>query len=221
MKRGFYPKLAWDGIRKNKRIYLPYILTCSGMVMMFYIIHHLAAMPALEQMSGGSSTAMILGFGVWVIAVFALLFLTYTNSFLMRRRQKEFGLYHILGMGKKNLSVVYVWETLFTFGISLFCGLGCGVALSKMAELGLVRMLGDAVTYDFWISPEVLWDTLMVFGIIFCLLLCLGPVPAVAAERGCSVKERKYRGKASPGQLSAGTGRVASPGRRLLYCGFH
>ena len=105
MKIGFYPRLAWDGIRKNKRFYLPYILTCAGMVMMFYIIHHLAAMPALDDMAGGSTTKLTLGFGVWVIAVFALIFLTYTNSFLMRRRQKEFGLYNILGMGKKNLGM--------------------------------------------------------------------------------------------------------------------
>ena len=63
MKFGFYPKLAWDGIRKNKRLYTPYILTCSGMVMMFYIIHYLAAMPMLNEMAGGRSSAMMLGFG--------------------------------------------------------------------------------------------------------------------------------------------------------------
>ena len=92
MKLRLYPKLALDGIRKNKRLYFPYILTCSGMVMMFYIIHYLAGMSLLEQMSGGSSTAMMLGFGTWIVALFALIFLFYTNSFLVRRRQKEFGL---------------------------------------------------------------------------------------------------------------------------------
>ena len=174
MKIDFYPRLAWDGIRKNKRFYLPYILTCAGMVMMFYIIHHLAAMPALDGMAGGRTTKLTLGFGVWVIAVFALIFLTYTNSFLMRRRQKEFGLYNILGMGKKNLGLVYIWETLFVFVISMTSGLVCGIGLSKMAELGLVRMLYGEITYDFTISSEVILDTFLVFGVIFVFLFLKG-----------------------------------------------
>lgn len=174
MKLNFYPKLAWDGIRKNKQLYIPYILTCMGMVMMFYIIHHLAAMEALDYMSGGGSTRQMLGMGVWVIAVFALIFLTYTNSFLMRRRQKEFGLYNILGMGKKNLSAVYAWETVMVFGISMMGGLVCGIALSKMAELGLIRMLEGEMIYDFTISPEVLADTVVIFGVIFLFLFVKG-----------------------------------------------
>lgn len=174
MKIDFYPRLAWDGIRKNKRLYLPYILTCAGMVMMFYIIHHLAAMPALDGMAGGSATKLTLGFGVWVIAVFALIFLTYTNSFLMRRRQKEFGLYNILGMGKKNLGMVYIWETVIVFVISMISGLVCGIGLSKMAELGLVRMLYGEITYDFTISSEVILDTFLVFGVIFVFLFLKG-----------------------------------------------
>lgn len=174
MKIDFYPRLTWDGIRKNKRLYLPYILTCAGMVMMFYIIHHLAAMPALDGMAGGSATKLTLGFGVWVIAVFALIFLTYTNSFLMRRRQKEFGLYNILGMGKKNLGMVYIWETVIVFVISMISGLVCGIGLSKMAELGLVRMLYGEITYDFTISSEVILDTFLVFGVIFVFLFLKG-----------------------------------------------
>ena len=93
MKFGFYPRLAWDGIRKNKRLYVPYLLTCVGMVMMFYIIHYLAAMRVLNDMAGGRTTAQMLGFGTWIVMLFALIFLFYTNSFLMRRRKKEFGLF--------------------------------------------------------------------------------------------------------------------------------
>ena len=174
MKIELYPRLAWDGIRKNKRFYLPYILTCAGMTMMFYIIHHLAAMQALDRMAGGSVVKMTLGFGVWVIAVFTFVFLTYTNSFLMRRRQKEFGLYNILGMGKKNLALIFLWETLIVFGISTISGLACGIALSKMAELGLAHMLYGEITYDFTIHSEVISDTILVFGIIFLFLFLKG-----------------------------------------------
>lgn len=174
MKSGFYPKIALGSIKKNKQLYIPYILTCSGMTMMYYIIHYLAAMPALDSMSGGSSTKTMLGFGVWVIAIFALVFLFYTNSFLIRRRQKEFGIYNILGMGKNNLIKVYAFETLFIFALSVLSGLLFGIALSKAAELGLVRALGGKVTYDFTVSGEVIADTVAVFGIIFILLFLKG-----------------------------------------------
>lgn len=170
MKTAIYPKLAVDGIRKNKRFYLPYILTCTGMVMMYYIIHHLAAMSALEKMSGGGSTAMILGLGVWVVAVFALIFLVYTNSFLMRRRKKEFGLYNILGMGKKNLGAVLFFETAAVFLISVISGLAIGIALSKLAEAGLVYMINGEVSYKFTVSVDAVKDTVLIFGAIFCLL---------------------------------------------------
>lgn len=170
MKMGLYPKLAWDGIRKNRRLYVPYLLTCGGMMMMFYIIHYLAAMEALNGMSGGRTVGQMLGMGVWIVALFALIFLLYTNSFLMRRRQKEFGLYNILGMGKGNLSLVLLWENLLTFVISMAGGLAGGIALSKLAELGLVRVLGGWTGYSFSVNWEAVQDTLLIFGGIFCLI---------------------------------------------------
>ena len=88
MKLSLYPRLAASSIRKNGRFYLPYILTCSGRVMMFYIIHYLAAMPSLNSKSGGDVVKGCLGMGTYIVALFALLFLFYTNSFLMRRRKK-------------------------------------------------------------------------------------------------------------------------------------
>ena len=106
MKKGFYSKLAWTGIRKNKRLYTPYILTCIGMVMMFYIICFLSTSSVLETLPGGATMQSMLSFGGGVMGVFSLIFLFYTNSFLIRRRKKEFGLYNILGMGKWNLGRV-------------------------------------------------------------------------------------------------------------------
>lgn len=195
MKFGFYPKLALDGIRKNKRLYFPYILTCVGMVMMFYIIHYLAAMPVLNSMAGGSSTAQALGFGVWIVALFALIFLFYTNSFLMRRRKKEFGLYNILGMGKGNLSLLLLWETAILFALSMTAGLLCGILLSKLAELGLTRILEGEVTYTLTVNAEAVWDTFLIFVPIFgllCLknLLQLWHLNAVALLKSESVGEK-------------------------------
>lgn len=101
MKAGFYPKIAWDGIRKNKRLYIPYILTGCVMVMMYYILSFMIESPALAQMPGGSVLMSLLPMGCGVIAVFSVLFLFYTNSFLIKQRYREFGLYNILGM-KRN-----------------------------------------------------------------------------------------------------------------------
>ena len=174
MRLGFYPTLAIQSIRKNKRLYLPYLLTCAGMVMMFYIIHYLAAMPLLMTMAGGRTTGQMLGMGTWIVALFAVIFLFYTNSFLMRRRQKEFGLYNILGMGKGNLSLLLLWENVFLFIASLGAGLLGGIALSKLAELGLMRVIHGEITYDFTVNPEAIADTVILFAVIFLLIFLKG-----------------------------------------------
>lgn len=166
-----YPRLAVDGIRKNSRLYTPYILTCMGMVMLFYIIHYLAAMGELDYMPGGTTTAQMLGFGVWIVALFAFIFLTFTNSFLMRRRNKEFGLYNMLGMSKMNLSIVMLFETVIVFAVSVLGGLFGGILLSKLAELGLTRALKGKPNYDFFISGDAVEDVFRIFVPIFCFIL--------------------------------------------------
>ena len=89
MKMGFYPKLAWEGIRKNKRLYLPYIMTCIGMIMMHYIISYLSGQPSWTASLGSETVGYAMSLGSWVIAVFSVLFLFYTNSFLIRRRKRN------------------------------------------------------------------------------------------------------------------------------------
>lgn len=152
MRQMFYPKLAVSGIYKNRKIYLPYLFTCIGMVMMYYIIQYLTRSESVASMRGGSEMQMILGFGTGIIAVFALIFLFYTNSFLIRRRKKEFGLYNILGMGKWNLFRVLFWESMFAAGVSLVFGLFCGILFSKIAELCMAKILEAESTYIFTVE---------------------------------------------------------------------
>ena len=94
-----YWKLAWHGIYKNQKIYLPFLLTSIGITMMYYIVSYLTYSKAIYEMHGGQEMQMILSWGTGVVAIFAAIFLFYMNSFLMRRRKTEFGLYNILGMG--------------------------------------------------------------------------------------------------------------------------
>ena len=171
MKIGFYPKLAFAGIRKNKRLYLPYIMTCVGMVMMYYIVGFMVYSGVLKELPGSGTIAETLGLGSWVIAIFSGIFLFYTNSFLIRRRKKEFGLYNILGMSRINLSLIVFWETVIIGVMSLIIGLAFGILLSKLAELGLVNIINGDISYSFTVSPDAIIRTVYVFGVIFMLLL--------------------------------------------------
>ena len=171
MKKGFYLRLALEGMRKNRRLYLPYLMTCAGMVMMFYILYSLAYSPAVMGMRGGSTMVMVLLLGTIVIAVFSLLFLLYTNSFLARRRNREFGLYNVLGMNKRNLGRILLWETLFSGFVSILAGLAGGLLLGKLAELFLVRMAGEAASYTFTVAPRGIAAAFLFYGVIFAVLL--------------------------------------------------
>lgn len=170
MKKGFYPKLAADGIRKNKRLYLPFILTCIGMVAMEYIITFLGLSKAILQLPGGETIKDMMRLGSFVIAIFAVIFLFYTNSFLLRRRKKEFGLFNILGMGKNNIAVILLWECLIILGISLVCGLFFGIALSKLAEISLFFIMNGSADYSFSIDFSCVLMTVGIFAVIFVLL---------------------------------------------------
>lgn len=166
-----FPKLAVSGIRKNGKIYLPYIITCIGMVMMYYIVSYLTYSKSVRNMNGGRDMQMILSWGTGVIAVFTVIFLFYTNSFIIRRRKKEFGLYNILGMGKKNIAVILIWETLFSFAITIAAGLGLGILFSKLSELVTAKILGDNAVLGFQIEFQAVKNTTILFGIAFLLIL--------------------------------------------------
>lgn len=164
-------RLAWSGIQKNRKLYVPYLLTVIGMVMMSYIMQALSYAPALHAMKGGSNLEAILSLGKLVIAVFAGIFLLYTNSFLIRRRYREFGLYNVLGMDKNALCRVAFWENLIVAVIGLAVGLALGTLLYKLAELGLVNMVQGQVDDSFVVEPESLEFTLVIFAVIFALIM--------------------------------------------------
>ena len=198
MKRGLYARLAWTGMVKNKRLYLPYGLSAAGMVLMFYILTGLSGSPVLEHMSGGGSSAIILRLGTVVIAVFALIFLFYTHSFLIRRREREFGLYNVLGMGKGSIARILLWETAITYGLTTGTGLLLGVVLYKLAELGMVRLLQVPVTYTLTVSVSSLLAAAALFAVIHTLILLnslrqLHGVSAVVLLRSESVGEKPPR----------------------------
>ena len=200
MNRGFYPRLAWTGMKQNRRLYLPYLLTCTGVTAVFYILMGLSVSSVLPQMSGGRSTALIMSLGSMVIAFFALIFLFYTHSFLIRRRSREFGLYNVLGMGKGNIARVLLWETLLSCGATTLIGLALGILLSKLAEAALLNLLHLQIAYTFTVSIPSLLVTLGLFAAIHALIFLrslweLHRVSAVALLRSESVGEKPPRAR--------------------------
>lgn len=171
MKKGFFSKLARDAIRKNRQMYFPYILTGSVMVMMFYILMSMMESPDLENIHGGSVLAMFLPYGCGVIGIFSLIFLFYTNSFLIRQRYREFGLYNILGMDKRNINRLMLWESIYTSGISIITGLICGIAFSKAAELILLNILNAEISFSFHIGGSSIIFTALIFLGIYIFIL--------------------------------------------------
>lgn len=171
MKGGFYIRLAKDGIIKNRKLYFPYILTCICMIMMFYIIYYLGVSADFAKVRGGEVLQSFLGFGVFVIGIFSLIFLYYTNSFLIRRRQKEFGLYNILGMGKRSLVRILIWENILTAVFSIAAGLVLGILFSKLAELAAIRILGGETGFAIRVEPRTIIATAVYFLAIFFLIM--------------------------------------------------
>lgn len=170
MRTGFYPHLAMSAIGKNKRFYLPYILTCTGMIMMNYIIAFLTFSDSLSNMSGGDQIKSMLYFGCYVMGAFSVIFLFYTNSFLIKKRKKELGLYNILGMGKKNIGLIIFWETVIIGFVSMAAGLAGGMLFSKLAELVAVNMLQGGIDYSFTVSAKAICETAALFSVIFALI---------------------------------------------------
>ena len=171
MKGGFYIRLAKDGIMKNRKLYFPYILTCICMIMMFYIIYYLGFSADFTSVRGGDMLQSFLMLGVFVIAIFSLIFLYYTNSFLIRRRRKEFGLYNILGMGKRNLVKILVWENVLTAALSIVSGLLLGIVFSKLAELAALRILGGKTGFAIRVEMKPIIVTAVLFLGIFLLIM--------------------------------------------------
>lgn len=168
MNKLFYPRLAATNIKNNSKTYFPFIITCICTIAMFYIMDALAVNKGL----GSASLKSMLTFGTAVIGIFSAIFLFYTNSFLIKRRKKEIGLYNVLGLEKKHIARVMFFECIFTSVISLAVGLIVGIILNKLMFLLLLKILNFKVAYGFYVSVSSMVKTLILFtGIFFVTLL--------------------------------------------------
>lgn len=171
MNNRFFSKLAASNIKKNGKAYIPYILSCVMTVALFYIVKSLSYNPGLKNMVGSSTMMTMMSMCSVIIALFAIVFLFYTNSFLMKRRKKEFGIFNILGMEKSHIAKTMAWENFYVTLISIVGGLVIGLALDKAMFLLIAQVLNEEITLGFFISDKAIISTIVMFCIIFLLIL--------------------------------------------------
>ena len=169
MNKGMYTKLAITNIKNNRQFYFPYLLTGIITVAMFYIMCALESNPGIQSMPGAKNLGLILRLGIGVIGIFAVIFLFYTNSFIIKRRKKELGIYNILGMEKRHIAKILSKEAFFTAIIAIGGGLVTGVLFHKLACMLLYRMIGfnGGITFSF--SKKGVMITAILFAIVYLL----------------------------------------------------
>ena len=196
MGKHLFPQLAAQGIIANRRFYFPYLLTIIGTVAGFYNICAMATDPGMRQLRGTEYVTMFSSVGMVITAFFALIFIFYTNSFLMKRRKRELALYNILGMGKRHLALILLWESFYTALIGLGLGLLIGILFQKLVTLALFRLVRLDVPFGFTISvPGIFFSLLLFLAILLLTLLYnLGKITVtnpIALLHSANVGERE------------------------------
>ncbi|WP_194191568.1 FtsX-like permease family protein [Clostridium chrysemydis] len=200
MNSSLYPKLALTNIKKNSRLYIPYILTCIVTIAMFYVIFELANNPGMKKLPGATGIISLMSFGVVIIGILSAVFIFYANSFLIKQRKKEFGLFNILGMEKRHIARIVLFENLYVSLGSLVTGILLGLLLNKLMFLLLLKLLKFEVQMGFEFSSIALIGTVILFAIVFTLVLTTTIIQIYRSKpieliKGKSVGEREPKNK--------------------------
>lgn len=195
-----YFKLAKTNLSNNKPFYIPYIISSIITVAMLYMMSFLSDNKGLNKIMGADSLATIFRLGVGIIVIFSYIFLFYTNSFIIKRRKKEIGVYNILGMEKRHLSKVLFVETIYSAIISLVCGIIVGIAFSKFILIVLYGIIGIHKTVEFFVNIHGIILCVVSFGILFLLTFLYNFMQIKLANpiellRGTNVGEREPKTK--------------------------
>ena len=195
-----YFKLAKTNLSNNKPFYIPYIISSIITVAMLYMMSFLSDNKGLNKIMGADSLAIIFRLGVGIIVIFSYIFLFYTNSFIIKRRKKEIGVYNILGMEKRHLSKVLFVETIYSAVISMLCGIIIGIAFSKFMLMVLYGIIGIHETVEFFVNIHGIILCIVSFGILFLLTFLYNFMQIKLANpiellRGTSVGEREPKTK--------------------------
>lgn len=200
MNKLFYPRLAAQNLKKNKAIYLPYLLASALIIALFYILDSISIMVGESDMRGGGMMMSILMMSSGLCGILAMLILFYINSFIMKRRKREFGLYSILGMEKRHISLVMLWEVVLTGLLSLIAGIGGGALLSQLLFLILLKMVHLPATLVFQVPMQSVVNTALLFAVGFGIVLIFDVVSIcrlspIALLHGANEGEREPKAR--------------------------
>ena len=170
-KIGFFPRLALVNLIRNSRYYGPYLLSCGTLAAMYYILRFLAWNEVIQTVRGAGYLRSMMSIGCFVVALFSAVLLLYANSFVMKRRQKELGLYNILGLEKRHIAVLCFWETVLCAAVVIPGGIAAGILLSKLILLLLLKLVQIPVQFGFSVSVKGMGETAALLGILFLLAL--------------------------------------------------
>ena len=170
-KGGFFPRLALVNLVRNSRYYGPYLLSCGALAAMYYILRFLTWNEVIQTVRGAAYLQVMMSIGCFVVALFSAVLLLYANSFVMKRRQKELGLYNILGLEKRHIAALCFWETLLCAAVVIPGGIAAGILLSKLILLLLLKLVQIPVQFGFSVSVRGVGETAALLGVLFLLAL--------------------------------------------------
>ena len=166
-------KLAVSNLIKNRSLYYPFALATIVATAILYSFVSLAYSPNLEASYGGSAARMTLQFGIWVVQIAVLILITYANSFVMKNRSRELGLYSILGMEKRHMLLMTFFEMLYFFLVTVGLGIGLGLLLDKLLFAVLLKFMGMKVVIASTFQWSNIFTVLASLGVAFALILFL------------------------------------------------
>lgn len=195
-----YCRLAITNLKNNRQFYLPYILMGMVSAMMFYCMRAIQGNSGVGTMRGSGLLGSVLTMGVVIVGICACIFLFYTNSFVMKRRKKELGVYNILGMEKKHIAKVMAWEAALLYTVSVGGGLVVGIIFNKLLTMFLYKLTGMPETIPFYVSGWGCLQTMELFGAIYILMLLYNFMQVrlanpIALLHGNNVGEREPKAK--------------------------
>lgn len=195
-----YSRLAFTNIKNNKTLYMPYIISGMVMIAMFYVMMFLNNSKGIGKVPGAEILVYIMGLGCGIIAIFSYIFLFYTNSFIIKRRKKEVGIYNILGMEKRHIARVLIIETLTVALAAIVSGIIAGILFSKLMIMFLYRIINIKAQIDFAVSTGAVVNTILIFGVLYFLTLIYNLMQVKLANpiellRGGNVGEKEPKSK--------------------------
>jgi putative ABC transport system permease protein len=166
-------KLAVQNLKKGLKSFAPFIVASVTMFVLLFVTAAIAQSPSLEKMKGGAAVGEMMSFAMWILAIFGGIILIYSYRFLQLQRSREFGLYDILGLGKKKIALVSFFELVMSYIATVIIGTIVGIAFSKFLFLIFINMIGES-NFNLAITPASILTVAAIFLLFFAVLLVIG-----------------------------------------------